>query len=670
MKGGVAVLVGVGALALGACGDDAGGPVATFDVPASGAIAWGKAPFPSDVFLGPGGTVELASLPSDAPVWQPVLADLQQKRGFCGTCPVYFPIEGEIDPATLAGGVVMVDASGTPIEVDARWDAEGHVIAVQPLRGIVLDPGTRYTAALTTAVRSPDGAALRAGTSFTSARAKAVNDPALATLGDAGTDAVAIAAFTVEDPTLLAKELAAKVTAYVGAHGAPAVTVERVWRASDGSLDALMGKPAQDRPGNDVPSLAGEVGTTAIAHGSIAILVKGHFRSLRAITGTGTELGTLKAELSPGDDVPFLLAVPAGADVTKLPVLVFHHGLTGTLPNALALADAAAKAGVAFLTLETFQHGERSVGAVDSLHTIRTDPGTLGPDGLFEQTALTVASRSLAVLGPPPAEQGSPRYVLGTLAQMVTDLHALLATVERGNLAPIAGADASLAGLAFDPGKVYFMGLSLGTVIGHATLVGDTLVKAAIFNVPPSGLVSVLCENETFRTQVELLVLDALEIQNRTYEPDFPLAMHPLMGFYQWETHGLEPTAMVRAVVAKPGRDLLWQIAGLDELAGVPAGNHLVAVAKVPALGSYPHAKVVAGTAPLAGRGAAVFPQADHYMALTNAGSSKNVHPALPPFQARPTPLLFENPIASVQAQITHFLSSKRTTGTAEIQAP
>ncbi len=637
---------------------------------ASGPIAWGKAPFPSDVYLGANGTVELSSLPSDAAVWQPILADFQQKKAFCGTCPVYFPIDGEIDPATLAGGVVMVDPAGKTLEIDARWDADDHLIAVQPARGVVPEPGKQYAVALTKAIHSPDGTPLKAGAGFTSARAKAANAAAVTALGSAGADAVAIAAFTVEDPTLLSKDLAAKVTAYVGAHGAPVVTVEKVWRASDGSLDALMGKPAEDRPGLDVPSQAGQVGTTGVAHSSIAILVKGHYKSLRTITGTGTELGTLKPELSAGDDVPFVLAVPVGADVTKLPVLVFHHGLTGTLSNGLAIADAVNKAGVAYLSLETFQHGERSVGGSDTSHSLRTDPGTLGPDGFFEQTTLTVASRALAVLGPPASEQASPRYVLGSLAQMVTDLDALFAVVKGGNLAPIAGADAALTGLAFDQSKVYFMGLSLGTVIGHTALVADDLVKAAIFNVPPAGLVDTLLENETFRTQVELLAFDALGVENRTYEPDFPAKMHPSFGFYQWELYAVEPAALVRHVVAKPGRDLLWQIAGLDELAGVPAGNHLVAAAGVPAVGAFTFAKVMPGSAPLSGRGATLFPQADHYMAGYNAGSSKNMQPALPPFQPRPSPLMFQNPVASVQSQITHFLLTKRTTGTAEIQAP
>lgn len=659
-------------LALAACGDSASGPEARFDVPASGAIGWGVAPFPSDLYLGEDGTVDLASLPSASPMWERVREELGTRRGFCGTCPIYFPINGEIDPATLADGVVMIDPSGAKLAVEAEWDATDSMIAVRAHRGVVPTPGQRYIVALTKAVHGTDGSALRAASGFTSARAQTVITPALATLGEAGVAAdsvVALAAFTVEDPAVLARDLAARVTAYYAAHGEPAITVTRVWRASDGTLDALMGVPAEDRPGLDVPSVGGAIGTTGVAHSSVSILIKGTFNSVRVITGTGTELGTLMPTAVAGDQVPFVLAIPAGADVTHLPVLVFHHGASGLLGNGVALADMAAKAGAAFLSLETFQHGERCPGATDTSHSLRKDNDALGPDGFFEAPALTIVTRLLAIKGTPAGQETSPAYMLGTLAQMVADSHALLELVHASDLAPLAAADASLAGLAFDRDKVYYVGLSLGTMIGTATLVADDTVKAAAMNVPIAGLVATLTENEAFRVQLELLGLRTLEIPNAEYEPAFQLSMHPLMGFMQWTLYPVEPPALMKALLAKP-RDLMWQLAGLDELAGFASGNAVIAAAGVPAVGSFTFAPVTAGTAPLQGRGAYVFPQADHYMAGYNAGASADVPPALPPFQRRPSSLMFANPVAAVHAQLTHFFQTKRLTGTGEIVAP
>lgn len=660
-------------LVVGACGDSSKGPVARFDVPSTGPIEWGVAPFPNDLFVGDDGTVELASLPVASPMWEGVRDALGERRGFCGTCPIYFPIDGEIDPSSLVDGVVMIDPSGKQLALEAQWDATDTLIAVRAHRGIALTAGARYVVALTSSIRGSDGSPLRAASGFTSARAKMVTAPGLEALAAAGIPAdsvVALAAFTVEDAAAFPRALGAQVRAYFAAHGEPIVTVEHVWRASDGTLDALMGVPAQDRPGGDVPSRPGDVGTTGVAHGSVALLVKGHFSSTRVITGSGTELGTLRPDVVAGDQVPFVLAIPAGANVSQLPVLVFHHGLSGTLSSGLGLADTACKAGVAFLSLETYQHGERAPGATDTVHAMRTDPGTLGPDGFFESVTLTLALRVLALSGTPGDQVASPRYLLGTLSQMVADLHGLLEVVHGSNLGPIAAADASLANLAFDRTKVYFTGGSLGTLVGTATLVGDSTVTAAVFNVPISGMVATLTENEAFRTQVELLMLSPMGIPNATYEPELSLSMHPLMGFMQWSLSQLEPAALVSTLVATPGRDLLWQLAGLDELAGVPAGNHLIGVAGVPAVGVFPYAAVATGTAPLQGRGAYLFPQADHFMALVNAGESKMKPPGLPPFETRSSVLMFANPTAAVHQQLTHFLQTKRLTGVAEIAAP
>ena len=114
-----------------ACGDDSRGPVARFDVPASGAIDWGVAPFPNDVYLGDDGTVELASMPSAEPVWERVRTDLGERRGFCGTCPIFFPIDGELDPSTVAEAVTMIDSSGVELPVEVEWNPFEHVVAVR-----------------------------------------------------------------------------------------------------------------------------------------------------------------------------------------------------------------------------------------------------------------------------------------------------------------------------------------------------------------------------------------------------------------------------------------------------------------------------------------------------------------------------------------------------------
>lgn len=661
-------------LLVAACGDGDGatGPVATFDVPASGAIAWGAAPFPSDLFLGDDGTVDLASLPSTTPVWESVRELVNARRGFCGTCAIHFPIRGVLDPATVADGAVLVDPDGMRIDIDVDWSEREGVVAIRPKRGIVLTSGKRYVAALTDAIRGTDGSALRADAGMHSARANAITGPALEVLTAAGVPAgsvAAVTAFTVEDPTVLSQEIKARVDAYYATNGAPTLTVDRVWRASDGTLDELMGIPAENRPGFDVPAMAGMEGLYGVQHETTAFVIKGRFSSVRVITGTGTELGTLRPDAVAGDEVPFVLAIPSGVDVSQLPVIVLANGAGNDLALPLSLADLAGHAGAALLAFETFQHGERSTSSADRIHNLRADTGSLGPDGFSEHTVLSVGLRLFAIEGAPADQKASMAYVAGTFSQMVADLHALLAAVRTSDVAPLRGADASLAGLAFDEQRVFFLGLSLGTLVGAATLVSDDTVAAAAFNVPIAGLMETMIENNDFRTQLDLFMLPPLGITGQ-FEPEHPLALHPLMSFAQWTLHPFEPPALAPHLVARPGRDLMWQTAGLDELAGAYPGDGLIAATGVPAFGTYASATVRTGTPPFAHAGAWRFAQADHFMIARNAGASNVEPPAQPPFELRPTPLLFTNPVADVQRQLTHFYDTRRTTGTAEIAAP
>jgi hypothetical protein len=660
-------------VAVAACGDDDGGPVARFDVPSAGPIAWGEAPFPSDVFLGDDGTPDLAALPSTAPVWERVREDVNQRTGFCGTCPIHFPIDGELDPATLADAVVMIDPTGAEVPIEVEWNPDDRVVAVEVRRGIVPVPATQYIVALTSDARGIDGTPLAASSGFRSARARLVNDPALAALDAAGIDSssvVSLAAFTVEDPTVIAKSVATRVREFGIANGPPTLIVDRMWKTSDGTLDELMGTPAEDRPGLDVPSVAGSEGATALAHSNVSILIKGRMSSVRVISGTGSELGVLSPDTVDGGDVPFLLAIPNNADVTNLPVMVFHHGASGTMSNGLAMADTAARAGAAMLALETFQHGERHPLGGDGIHELRGDDGTLGPDGWFESAALQVGLRLFAIEGAPADDVASPAFVAGSLSQMLADLTQLILVARDSDLSPIAATDASLTGIAFRSDQIYFAGISLGTVIGTSMLVGDDTIAAAVLDVPPGGLVSTLIENRSFRDQFELLMMNPLEIPKRNFEPEQLLTRHPLVAFMQWELHPFEPMALVPHVTAMPGRDLLWQIAGLDELAGTPSGQHLVQATGVPAVGNFIHADVTPGTAPLQGRGAWLFDQADHLMIGFNAGSSVVEAPGLPPFELRPDPLMFQNPVQDVHDQIVHFYVTHRTTGTGEITIP
>jgi hypothetical protein len=176
-------------------------------------------------------------------------------------------------------------------------------------------------------------------------------------------------------------------------------------------------------------------------------------------------------------------------------------------------------------------------------------------------------------------------------------------------------------------------------------------------------------ENDPFRTNAELLWFSPLGIANESYEPERELLMHPLFGFARWALHAVEPAALARHNASVTGRDLLWQVAAFDESAGTPSGEALIAAAGVPVIGATAYVMPSATVAgPIAGSGAVRFDTGDHLMLGYRNGSSKLVPPGLPPFESRPTPLAFDNPIDAVYAQLTHFFETRRATGTAEIR--
>lgn len=653
-----------------ACGDDSTAPVAVYDLPESGAIAWGKAPFPNDLFRDADGNVEIAALPSTTPMWETVRMSLQKRKGFCGSCAIHFPIKGAIDPATLEGNVILIDDAGAKVPIDVEWDGVNSVIALRAKRGHVLDGGKKYVVGLTDGIKGTDGQALRESSGLRSTRAKAITGPAVAALQSAGVTGkiVDVTAFTVEDLMPFAADLAKRVKDYYAANGAPTITVTRVWKASDGTLTDLLGTPIANLPGLDNPAVANSGGTYAIRHETTAFVIKGTFNAPRVITGTGKELGTLKDDTTDGGQIPFLLAIPSGGDITHLPLLIFGHGAGGLLAQQLTLADTAGKAHAAVLSIETFQHGERSTDAVDTIHDLRGDDGTLGPDGFFEHQALTVGLHLFGASDVPADQKASPLYFASSIAQMAAEEHALLQLATTSDLAPIAAADASLAGIAFDKNQIYYLGISLGTVYGSLLLAGDTTIKAAVLNVALGGFTECFVENQSFRTQAELLLLGSLDIPNDEYEPDRHLMMQPSIAMFEWATSTADEVNFAKALAARTDRDTLWQIAGLDELAGTPSSEGVVAVSGAPAVGDYQDATVTPGTAPLQHVGAWLYPIADHTMLGYLKGSSKVEPPGLPPFIPRPAPLLFDNPIGAVHDQITHFIDTRRTTGTAEIR--
>jgi hypothetical protein len=683
------------------------GPIARYDVPEIGPPDWGVAPFPSDFHLGADGRVELAALPSTRPIWDSAARDaLVERRGVCAVCPVYFPVDAAIDPASLqAGAAVMYDvATGAGVPIEVEWQASDMTIAVRPRRGVVLAPRQRYVVALTGAVRAPDGAALRASPTFAAARdglaatpaelrIALVIEPGLAALANAGVarETVATAAVvTVDDTPAHLIAIRDLVAAHYGTNGPPAATVDIVFRASDGTLDTLMGIPAETRPGFDVLPAAGELGLVAMVHTTTAMVITGRFRSPRIVEGSGTELGRLRRDAGGAiqagpvdEEVRYVLAIPAGVDVTDLPVVVVHGGGGSSLDQALYMADTAGRAGAAMLALEPFQHGSRAVTGSDVRHGLR-DVGTfLGPDGFYENDSQAVGLRFLAIPGAPGGITGDPGVTLAVSSQMISDLLALIYLANTGDLSAIAAADPSLTALAFDSDRIFFFGISMGTLIGLPALVARDDIAAAVLSGAIGGFIDLMTEAPTSRDRfLEFIGGPLYGLPDVTWEPERRLGSHPLLGLWLWVTCPTTPAALAPHFYADPlgsapRPDLLVQLGYLDDGHGAPTGDSVVGALGIPGVGTFDFATITPAVPPLDGNivvggqqvtaGAWMFPDGDNYVTALKARQSFYFPPMAPPLQPRPQPLDFDNPIVAAHDQLVHFWQRRITTGRAEI---
>jgi hypothetical protein len=684
------------------------GPVATYETGGG----WLQLPFPHDVFRADDGTVDLPALPIDTPLWDDLRALLGERDGFCTTCAVHFPVEGTIDRASLGDdpavgaaaslddAVVMIDVErGDLVPLRREYSADDGLVSVRPARGVVLRPATTYAVALTTVVGDVEGAALRPSPSFEALRdgggdseLAVIVSPGLDALEGAGLDrskVASLAVFTTSDPVGHLAELHARLAEALSSE-APVSAVDQIWRADDGSLDTLLGVPAPGPPGMDAEPAMGTEGTRAVAHETVELLVAGSFSALRVVEGSGTEVGALrrdadgKLELGPVEDVPFLLTIPSGADLTRLPVAVVHWGIGGRRQNALVFADTLGQQGIAVLGIDAFQHGARAESAEDTAHDLRGGDGFLGPDGLDEHNTVGLSSRMFGISGVDESLSGSPRFALASLTQLAADAYSAVRFVKAGDWSALQAADASLAGLSFDPDRIYFIGESLGTIAATATLTADSGVSAAALGVAPGGLVDIFCEAPVYRTTAKLLFLPILGIKGDFDEIDRHLCMHPSLNLYRWALEPLEPQALARRIFLEPVAegsrpDVLWEYGDRDESIGTAVPDALVAALGIPASGGFDFAAIAAGEPPFEANvqtpsgavtaGAWRFEAAGHGMLGQIAQSYSHQPPILPPFETMPS-VDFDNPTAQTHGLLAAFFAAHLAQGRARIAAP
>lgn len=211
-----------------------------------------RAPFPDASLLSADGRPELAGFPNPtSSVFVDKLVTLLERdaRGFATTAGLFFALDGALDEAVEAdygaslldgAPVFLVDVGdGSPtrgerVPVRVRFSVDGgpfgaeNLLALIPLQGIPLRPGTRYAAAVTRQVLDASGRKLAVPRSLAQMRAGRVPDgmspsafdehrealEALESLGLPASSLAGLSVFTTDEPV---RDLEAVVKAMLAA---------------------------------------------------------------------------------------------------------------------------------------------------------------------------------------------------------------------------------------------------------------------------------------------------------------------------------------------------------------------------------------------------------------------------------------------------------------------
>ena len=661
---------------------------------------WGQIPFPSDLYRDPDGTLARipglqAAIPSNSQIVQTALDALD---GFGLTTPIVFFLDPAAAPPALElpeGAVLLVDSAGASVPVTTFYDEVGAQILAGPATGTVLREGESYVAALTDRATglSPDDAttALLTGHAPTRLADLAGAVDLVAEAAGGREHLLAVTRFSTQQVTgqLVAArdvlEEMAPATPRFDEEGCAPFHPAIFTRTSDPSLDDWLGETGKDADGRDLPAF-----TDGVAHDALALVATGAFDAVtfrRPDTrpdGPEDETFEIGADGRPipqgTDRIPFTIAIPAGPPPTEAgyPVLIVQHGLNGDRSWIFALANTAARAGVASVALEAVSHGSR----FDSTDEESTFSGDYqGPDGFADTKQLAVLEffeQFTNLLG---ARDSFRESVLG---------HAQLARmVERPDL-DLGALGAALGGEApkLDGARVYYAGDSLGGILGTVTTAIEPTISLSLLNVPGGGVVQRLMPGAPRAAElVELLVQAMFGGGPR----DLYMPWSPATGLLQTILDAGDPQAFAPHLVHDrlqvggapiPARSIVMVEVDRDELVSNESTDH---IARAAGLGQVsPGLWQVAGLSPLdalvTGGGPdgtiAALVQvgpAIHGADITSAVDFRYYYPRRDdvddPFEKLPEPIPVPCPVVAIHRMIGRLLTTVQT-GSPELELP
>ena len=200
--------------------------------------------------------------------------------------------------------------------------------------------------------------------------------------------------------------------------------------------------------------------------------------------------------------IPLLASFPKVPDTCSVmpgsgwPVVIFQHGITRNRTDMLTIADAMAAECFAVVAIDMPLHGLTG-DEIDGTENFYDGTGTI-KERTFD---LDLVNNTTGASGPDLVTDTSGKHYINLLSlittrdnvrQSVADLYSLRKALDTMNS----------GGNSFDPAEVYFVGHSLGGMVGSVFLATDSNVKSAVLAMPGGGIAKLLDGSAAFGPEI------------------------------------------------------------------------------------------------------------------------------------------------------------------------
>jgi len=204
--------------------------------------------------------------------------------------------------------------------------------------------------------------------------------------------------------------------------------------------------------------------------------------------------------------VPNAAGCPTGQPLAGWPVAIFQHGITGNRTQMLGIAPTLAQGCMVTIAIDLPLHG--LMPPVNPADPTPLEKVYLATGGIERTFNLDAAGRGPTMPGYTSAASSGTHFI--NLASVITsrdnireaaaDLMTLTKSIPAATF--VDGDGVPLLGFKIDASKIYFIGHSLGGIVGGTLLGVNTDIKAATLAMPGGGVAKLLDASASFSPKI------------------------------------------------------------------------------------------------------------------------------------------------------------------------